>query len=157
FSPDEFMTWVRFSLYQRIDFDRDGNPSRRFIASLRHNKTLSAISKLCESTKVGRRGLRCVVSYNFDNLLELRLGEYPHKALWMPPPTRPTALPIYHVHGFLPVRNPWTPYRKGTASLPEQIVLTEDQYHRQASDPYAWSNLVQLPALSDSVGLTVGL
>jgi hypothetical protein len=47
FSPDDFLKWVRFSLYKWIDFDRNGNPSRAFIASLRHNKTLSAIAKLC--------------------------------------------------------------------------------------------------------------
>jgi hypothetical protein len=66
-------------------------------------------------------------------------------------------LPIYHVHGFLPARFPWTPYPKGTSSLPEEIVLTEDQYHRQAADPFSWSNLVQLQAAADSVGMTIGL
>jgi len=157
FAPEEFMKWLRFALYKWIDCNPSGTPSRRFIVSLRRNRTLSALATMCSHTRFREVGLKRVVTYNLDNLLELRLGTYPHESVWAASPSRPTSLPIYHVHGFLPARFPWVPYRSGTASLPDQIVLTEDQYHRQTTDHYSWANLIQLSSMSDTVGLTVGL
>src|SRR5262249_9498146 len=63
---------------------------------------------------------------------------------------RPRQLPIYHVHGFVPLQD-------GKGSRLDEIVLSEDQYNRAAQDPYTWSNLVQMQALSQSVGLMIGL
>jgi hypothetical protein len=37
------------------------------------------------------------------------------------------------------------------------VVFTEEEYNAAASDPYSWSNLVQLREMSSSVGLMVGL
>ena len=156
-TPDEFLKWVRFALYPWLDTKPNGLPKQTFVDALRKNRTLSAVAKLSTRTKYGRRGLLRVINYNFDNLLELRLGKFPHTPVWSPKRARPTVLPVYHVHGYLPARSPWTPYPKGTASSAEQIVLTEDQYHREASVPYGWSNLIQLESISDSVGLAVGL
>ena len=155
--PEEFAKWVRHALYQWTPFRSSGLPTREFVASLRANKTLSALTKLCRRTRVGKSGLLRVVTYNFDNLLELRLGSFPHESFWSARRARKKALPIFHVHGFLPARDVFSPYPKGSASLPDEVVLTEDQYHREASDPYSWSNRIQLQALSDSVVLAVGL
>ena len=64
---------------------------------------------------------------------------------------REGALPVYHVHGYVPA----PPERGG--SKPDEIVFTEDQYHRTAQDVYSWSNLIQLHAMTRSVGLMIGL
>src|SRR5262245_62480714 len=95
----------------------------------------------------------------------MALGSYPFQSFWKPAKVKPETLPIYHVHGYLPVRDPlgdlgrWKGkiYSPRLGSLADEIVLTEDQYHREAADPYSWSNLVQLGAMSSSVGLTIGL
>jgi hypothetical protein len=63
---------------------------------------------------------------------------------------RSKKLPIYHVHGFIP-------FGERSGSRLDEIVLSEDQYHHAAQDPYSWSNLVQMQALSESVGLMIGL
>jgi anion-transporting ArsA/GET3 family ATPase len=59
-------------------------------------------------------------------------------------------MPIYHVHGFVPLR-------EGRESLLDEIVLSEDQYNRAAQDPYTWQNLVQMQALSETISVMVGL
>lgn len=45
-------------------------------------------------------------------------------------------LPIYHVHGFLP--------QGGRLTSRNRVVLSERLYHARYSEPYDWSNLVQV-------------
>src|SRR5262245_1997435 len=118
---------------------------------LRNNLTLQVVVTLCRRSAPGRRGLRRVVTYNYDNLLEFVLPRRSTQAIWQPMQLEPRALPIYHVHGFVPVNE------TASASSIDDIVLTEDQYNRVANDPYSWTNLVQLQAITDSVGLVVGM
>lgn len=156
-SPDDFVKWVRFSLYKWIDCTPRGTPTRRFREALKDNATLMAVAALCRSSTGRTGGVRRVVSYNFDDLLELGLDGVPHRAVWSRGTVAPGRLPIYHVHGFLPARSPWVDYPEGRASRADEIVLTEDQYHGAAATPYGWANLVQLQAMTDSVGLAIGL
>ena len=155
--PREYFSQVRFALYQVFEFDSHGYPTLGNQSLLRRNQTLKAVVKLCRRTRPGKRGLRAVVNYNLDGLLEMALGSYPFQSFWKPAKVKPETLPIYHVHGYLPVRDPFRGYSPRLGSLADEIVLTEDQYHREAADPYSWSNLVQLGAMSGSVGLTIGL
>src|SRR5262249_4087962 len=134
-----------------------GYPTLRAQFLLRRNKTLRAIVKLCRRTRPGKRGLRAVINYNLDGLLEMALGSYPFQSFWKPAKAKPKTLPIYHAHGYLPVRDPFSDYSPRLGSLPDEIVLTEEHYHREAADPYSWANLVQLGAMSRSTGLTIGL
>jgi SIR2-like domain len=87
----------------------------------------------------------------------MALGSYPFQSFWKPAKVKSNTLPIYHVHGYLPVRDPFSDYSPRLRSLSDEIVLTEDHYHREAADPYSWANLVQLGAMSRSIGLTIGL
>jgi hypothetical protein len=45
----------------------------------------------------------------------------------------------------------------GEGSAANEIIFTEEQYHLASQDAYSWSNLVQLQAVSSSVGLMIGL
>lgn len=153
----EFLQWVRFALYSAFEFDSRGKPTQQAHALIRHNATLMAIVDLCRRSEPGRSGVRAVVTYNLDGLLELALGAQRHQTLWKQARRKPETLPIYHVHGYLPVRDPLQEYGERIGSSADEIVLTEDQYHREAGDPYSWGNLVQLQAMSNSVGLTIGL
>jgi hypothetical protein len=158
FSDDnEFMKWVRFGLYSWMETDRYGNPTLKQQSIYRRNKTLMAIVKLCKKTKPGRTGLSEIITYNFDGLLELMLKTYPCKPIWKQTKTQVGILSIYHVHGYIPVKNPFLIYSNRMGSSPNDSVLTEDQYHKEIENPFSWSNLVQLQALSKSAVLTIGL
>jgi SIR2-like domain len=128
----------------------DTGRSTRSGATSCGNPTLEAVVTLCRRT-AARRGLRRVVTYNYDNLLELMLPRRATQTICRPTELNARALPIYHVHGYIPVDD------THTASPFDDIVLTEDQYNRVANDPYSWTNLVQLQAMTDSVGLVVGM
>jgi hypothetical protein len=113
--------------------------------------------KLCKKTKPGKKGVSEIITYNFDGLLELMLKNYPCKPVWKPTKTTGSFLPIYHVHGYIPVKDPFQNYSRRMGSLPGEIVLTEDQYHKEIENPFSWSNLIQLQALSKNTVLTIGL
>lgn len=115
---------------------------------------LQAISKLCMPKRSGP-GVRAVITYNFDDLLEQNLEEL---GIQFHPVYRDSEIPsqdelgIYHVHGFLP-RNA-QPYDGLAESL---LVFSEEGYHSLALDPYHWTNITQLNFLRESVGLFIGL
>lgn len=160
-------------------FDDDSNGQEEFIRSIgkalygphygdddlsdgpdiRSNETLQSVFRLCKAQIGDRYAVRSVVTYNYDNLLELALEDdflepaTTEKRLFQPIDTADTlesdALPIFHVHGYLPFSSP-----QNSSST---VVLSEQEYNAAASDPYAWPNLVQLREMSTSVGLMVGL
>lgn len=113
-----------------------------------NNPTLEAVSKLCESN---REGVQAVVTYNYDSLFEIALEDLAHHPVFNSDTLIPGRLPIYHVHGYVPLD------KAIPASRGDDIVFTEEQYHHVAENPYYWSNLVQLQLMSNSVGLMVGL
>jgi len=118
-------------------------------ALLKANPTLKAVAGLCKGTN-GRRGVRAVITYNYDNLLEVVLADRRAEAIWRDNQTvKRGRLPIFHVHGYVPV--------EGERSNPNEIVFTEEQYHLAAQNSYSWPNLVQIRHLSNHVGLMVGL
>ncbi len=137
--PERFIPLLKETLYGTLD---NGGEAP--------NGTLDGVGRLCNDTGAG---VRAVVTYNYDDLLEQRVER--SQPVWKPA-SAPEAgkLPVYHVHGYLP------PDRGSAASegstYPE-LVLTEEQFHGAASDAYSWSNLVQLRQLGSNVGLMVGM
>lgn len=141
-SSDKFISIVRESLYQYES------------ASARDSKLLNTISELCVPKKTGVK-IDSIITYNFDDLLE---NEFDTKHLLYrsiyrdgDSPTR-DELPIYHVHGFLP-QEP-SKYQNLSESL---FVFSEENYHEIFSEPYHWSNLVQLTTFREKVCIMVGL
>jgi len=119
----------------------------------RANPTLSAVATLCErsSDRLGR-GVEAVITYNYDDLLEISLKDaLRHQVVDSADVVRDRFLPIYYVHGYVPMR----PTEQGTPA--DDIIFTEEQYHEATNVAYSWSNLVQLRSLSASTGLMVGL
>ena len=118
---------------------------------IRHNNaTLNSIAELCESLQ---RGICAVITYNYDSLLEIALDDFPYQTIFRSTRLRPSFLPIYHVHGYVPLEKSTST----KSSRGNEIVFTEDQYHHVAENPFYWSNLVQLQSMSNSVGLMIGL
>jgi hypothetical protein len=147
-NEDAFLEDLYLSLYGI--YLADGQPLQEVSSQMLrwNNATLDAVAKLCESDG---EGVRAVVTYNYDSLLEIALGDRPHQSVFNADSLTAGRLPIYHVHGHVPLD------KQLPASRGEDIVFTEDQYHHVAENPYTWSSLVQLQLMSNSVGLMVGL
>lgn len=145
----EFLTNLRRTLYAGYATNGTFQPLQK--QALRSaNPTLDAVAKLCEGTHFGKKGVRAVTTYNYDELLEAALGSLEIQPIWKSTKLEPRKLPIYHVHGYVPMK-------EGKGSAPQEIIFTEEQYHLVAQDSYSWSNLVQIQCLSGSTGLMIGL
>ncbi|BBM82739.1 SIR2 family protein [Candidatus Uabimicrobium amorphum] len=156
FSNDEegqrkFLDRMYSTLYSGL-LDENGSPAEDLNKdSLRNgNPTLDAIAYLCEKS-TSSRGIQSVVTYNYDDFLEIALGDSPAESIFTRSVPNLQSLPVYHVHGFIPIR-PDLP-----RSTIDQLVFTETQYNRMASNPDHWSNKVQLNSMSNSVGVMIGL
>jgi hypothetical protein len=147
---DDFMLHLWETLYAGfLDGLSSGESAIDPVAICRGNPTLGGITELCRGSISGKQGVRTVITYNYDSLLEIALADHPFQAVCKATPLGKGKLPIYHVHGYVPLN---------VTELTEQnIVFTEDQYHQSAKDAYSWANLVQIQSLSSSTGLMIGL
>lgn len=146
---DEFYNNMYRTLYGSL-LDNNGEPfseiTKDFIRT--NNPTLNSIAELCEGN-----GVCSVITYNYDNLLEIALDNFPYHSIFKPEQKKSGQLPIYHVHGYVPIKLDGS--EEGSKGI--DLVFSENQYHQIAGNPYYWSNLVQLQSMSNSVCLLVGL
>jgi len=147
----KFLDTMYRTLYSGL-LGKDGKPTAELNKfSLRNsNETLDVIAQLCEKS-TSSRGIQSVVTYNYDDFLEIALDDAPHESIYSPTIPSIEKLPIYHVHGFIPIR------QHLPRSTNEQLVFTENQYNNVAGNAQHWSNKVQLSTMSSSVGIMVGL
>lgn len=107
----------------------------------RESKLIEVIGKLCFPTRTGAK-IHSIINYNFDDLLEQHFEKLnlKNKPIYFQNATYTNEeLPIYHVHGFIPE------YSNNYNNLELiEMVFSEEGYHRMYSNPYHWSNLVQL-------------
>lgn len=125
--PDEFYNDIRTILYSNIQPSELINSIAYFIANV---------------------NVESVISYNYDNLVEQKVNRY-RKCYSVYDKSRPNngnGINIYHVHGFLPQKGPWSP-----------IVLGEKEYHKIYQEAYNWGNVEQVHALSRNVCFFIGL
>jgi hypothetical protein len=144
--PREFLDDLRTMLYAGGAFYGSAKKLRNA------NPLLKAVSDLCRRSRLDGPGIQRVVTYNYDDLLEMatRGSRCKFVPVWKSSePLSDAERPIFHVHGYIPVH--------GATSEPDHILFTEAQYHSAANDPYSWSNLCQIQSMSSSVGLMIGL
>jgi ribosomal protein L22 len=119
------------------------------------NQTMAAIINCCVKSVPGMTGLKSIVTYNYDNLLELGLEKFQNQKDNFQPVFRGNQkledgkIPIYHVHGYIPYQNNDANY--------DEIIFSEDQYNRAFQDPFFWGNVVQVNQLTNQTGLMIGL
>lgn len=122
---------VRKVLYEELDINKE-------------SKLMDEIVNLCVAAGKSPN-LDSIISYNFDDILEQRLGkagiQIPHKPIYGIGMNPEGILPVYHVHGFLP--------QKGKLNTDNQITFGESIYHKQYIDIYSWNNIVQINKFRD--------
>lgn len=136
---DDFEELVREILYQDAADSSD---------------LLEEIGQLCIPNR-GKLGIRAIVNYNFDDLVEknlkrLRVKYHSIYSEGMIPDKN--ELGIYHVHGFLPQEK--ENYDNLTKSL---LVFSEEGYHKLMLEPYNWANISQLNYMINNTCLFIGL
>ena len=132
--------------------------SKRQFIDIIHNALYKDFNKdftsplIIQLTKLIKTGnIAEIITYNFDNILETYLEKEKIKYYPVFNNNAPQAglLPIYHVHGFIPMG-------KGGIDTP-MPVLSEEQYHEVYANAYNWGNVEQLHALNRTTCFFVGL
>lgn len=121
---------------------RDARPSSRLI---------DAISRLSQPVR-SKIGVRAIITYNFDDLVEKNLGTK-HRSIYRDSDrVGADEIGVYHVHGFLPRE------RDAYDGLEQvNLIFSEEDYHEVMLDSYNWSNLTQLNFLRETTCLFIGL
>lgn len=152
---DDFEKVVQEHLYSYYNQDRDFESSmmvqgHEIINYALETNMMKAIVELARPKRRGKR-LESIITFNFDDLIECALSKHniEYCPIWKEGQIYGMdALPIFHVHGFLP--------NQREIDSPN-LVFSEEAYHSQFIDPYSWSNLIQLNTFSANICLFVGL
>lgn len=110
-----------------------------------------AIVNLCIPKRNGAK-VKSIITYNFDDLIEEYLDKVKldYKTIDKDGVRHDSEeLPVYHVHGFIS--------SKRRSEKEVSLVFSEEAYHKVYSEPYHWSNLVQLTTLRENNCLMIGL
>jgi len=143
---DDFDKTVQKHLYLNYNFFYEHE-------SVNPNLETNIMNAIVELSRPKRRGkqLESIITFNFDDLIEDALSNHSieHVTIWKEGQVYGMdALPIFHVHGFLPNKKDFEE---------PNLVFSEESYHSQFIDPYSWSNLIQLNTFSTNVCLFIGL
>ncbi len=118
------------------------------------SELIKAICSICLPLRTGAK-VKSIITYNFDDLVERQLknNSIMYSCIYTANEDyAPDELPIYHVHGFLPEkRGMYNDLHNST------LVFSEEGYHKIYSDPYHWTNLVQLNSFRENNCLMIGL
>lgn len=156
-SDEDYFQSLRNTLYAPF-LDYALNPIEREPYDFQANKTLESIIDLCGRSEPGKKGIKSIISYNYDDLVEegihhLSPEKYEaYKCVFRADQKIDRKqTPIYHVHGFIPFENGIE------GSTVDELVLSEESYHKAAQDAYYWGNMIQMSSMANNVGLMIGL
>jgi hypothetical protein len=161
-----FFAVLRKHLYAKARFPR----GRAFAGS---NESLAVIARLvvAEHDREARGRIQSIITFNADDLIEQAIdciagmdnlngvsGAVARSTHRMMPDT---AVPIYHVHGYLPSGGRKR-VRKGDYSSsflgPERmLVFTDSQYWSTSAGDFSFANRIVNTALSENVCVFIGL
>lgn len=108
------------------------------------------ISSICEIIK-NKKNVESVITYNYDTLIEEKLNDMGKRsfAIYRNNLGESKSFPVYHVHGII--------FREHGNGDNDEIILSEDDYHRVYSEVFDWSNVEQLHALTRCTCYFIGL
>lgn len=115
---------------------------------------LSSIAEFCKPER-GAQGVKAIVTYNFDDLLEVELEKHDikYQSIHSGQDRRKMdVLPIYHVHGFMP-----SDVSAEDSKIDADLVFSEVGYHSLYNEPYHWANIAQLNFLIENTCMMIGL
>ncbi len=115
---------------------------------------LISIAEFCKPDREGP-GVKAIVTYNFDDLLEIELKKHgiKYQSIHTAQDRREQGvLPIYHVHGFMP-----SDVSTQDSKIDADLVFSEIGYHSLYNDPYHWANITQLNFLLENTCMMIGL
>lgn len=116
------------------------------------SELLDQISELCKPER-NHVGVRSVITYNFDDLLERKLQNsgIKYNVVYREKDSASIKeLNIYHVHGFLPQK------QDENTVTDTALIFSEEDYHEVYRDAYSWSNIIQLNAFRENICLFIG-
>jgi len=153
-SPLQTARYLRAMISSDAEFENKLASVLYAKAKSQPNPLLDSIALLCIPER-DRSHVRSIITYNFDDLLERALQRLGIKTISIFRDHESAAqneLPIYHVHGYLP-RD-----RDGFQHLDQSLLaFSEEAYHQLYTDPYHWTNIVQLNSLRENTCIFVGL
>lgn len=164
--------YIKKNNYTKLNdsFDRSSIVSAQFISNLEENshqelnKIIKTILKRYYNPNVSSNLIKSIIegiktknvceilTYNYDDLIEAEL-DYTNISYYSVFGNNRDVrkyLPIYHLHGFLPI----TLDRESIFPTP---ILTEEEYHKLYKQPYHWSNVTLLHALNTKTCFFIGL
>jgi hypothetical protein len=130
------------------------SPQSRF-PNLPTSELIEALILLC-ANKTSSIGVKAIVNYNFDDVLDehLRTAGLDFQTIASSEDQVGAPLrPCYHVHGVLPFRDFC---KHGGTTSTRRLVFSEDEYHAEYANSFSWSNLVQTTLLCSATGLFIG-
>lgn len=95
--------------------------------------------------------VRSIITYNYDTLIEDNLTRRGKRCFSVYKNNRDegVSFPVYHVHGVV--------FHDNSNGVSENIVLSEEDYHKVYSEVFDWSNVEQLHALTRCTCFFIGL
>ena len=139
--------------YIKMLYNNDDN---NFVTSIKNALNVSANDSLLIrniGNAIKTKRINQIITYNYDDLIEneLDLSGINFTSISKSERLIGDSLPIYHVHGYIPI------IRKNSKYNPNDVRLSEDSYHEIYKDSYHWSNVIQLYALNNSTCFFIGL
>lgn len=138
-----------------LDYENKEDNLRQDIKQILYNSyqstspLLQSISRIIEEAEV-----ESVITYNYDNLLELVTEKNTNKQCC---PIYKNSripdkniIPVYHVHGYIPKK-------EIDESIETDIILGEKEYHDIYVDSFNWGNIEQLHALTRNTCFFIGM
>lgn len=155
-NPDLFLQNLKINLYKSLGLTNTN--FKKFKISPEEQKklrdknpTLKAVVELCKKSRPPKKGIASIITYNYDNLLDLMLLDDNDDfiSIWKEGQDVAHLTPIYHVHGYIPAA-----YENINE---DEIILSEQQYNMMSQDAYYWGNIIQTNQLLSNTGLMIGL
>ena len=109
------------------------------------SKFLDAVINMLKQNWIGE-----IITYNYDTLLEQRMTNEEIMNTSVDGRNRrvKNAIPVMHVHGVIDSKD---------NTFDNNVVLSEDEYHKLYRDSFHWANVAQLYALTHTTCIFIGL